>query len=48
MRSRDARSRDCGGREREAVGIALAALAPQLKRYNRSMANYAKALLGSD
>ncbi len=34
------------GREREAVGIALAALAPHLKRYNRSMANYAKALIG--
>jgi len=32
------------GREREAVSIALGALAPHLKRYNRSLANYAKAL----
>ena len=29
------------GREREAAGIALAALAPHLPRYQRSLANYA-------
>lgn len=29
------------GREREAVGLALGALAPHLPRYNRSLANYA-------
>lgn len=34
------------GREREAVGLALGALAPHLVRYNRSLANYA-AELGS-
>lgn len=32
------------GREREAVGVALAALAPHLARYNRSLGNYAQAL----
>jgi Arc/MetJ family transcription regulator len=33
------------GREREAVGLAVGALARHLPRYNRSMANYAKALI---
>jgi hypothetical protein len=33
------------GREREAVSIAVAALAPHLPRYQRSMANYARLLL---
>ena len=33
------------GREREAAAIALAALAPHLPRYQRSVTNYAKALL---
>jgi tetratricopeptide repeat protein len=33
------------GREREAVSIAVAALAPHLPRYQRSMGNYARALL---
>jgi Tetratrico peptide repeat len=33
------------GREREAVAIAVAALAPHLPRYQRSMANYARALV---
>lgn len=33
------------GREREAVSIALIALAPHLPRYQRSMANYARLLL---
>jgi hypothetical protein len=32
------------GREREAAGLAIGALARHLPRYNRSMANYAKAL----
>lgn len=32
------------GREREAVGLALTALAPHLPRYQRSLANYAEAL----
>ena len=32
------------GCEREAVGVAVGALAKHLPRYNRSMANYAKAL----
>lgn len=36
------------GREREAVSIAVAALAPHLPRYQRSMANYARLLLASD
>jgi tetratricopeptide (TPR) repeat protein len=33
------------GREREGAALAIGALAKHLKRYNRSMANYAKALL---
>jgi tetratricopeptide (TPR) repeat protein len=33
------------GREREAVSLALAALAPHLPRYQRSMANYARLLV---
>lgn len=33
------------GREREAVGVVLAALAPHLTRYNRSMTNYARTLI---
>jgi tetratricopeptide (TPR) repeat protein len=32
------------GREREAAGLALGALAPHLPRYNRSLTNYAKDL----
>jgi hypothetical protein len=36
------------GREREAVSIAVAALAPHLPRYQRSMANYARLLLDPD
>ncbi|HEY8473938.1 MAG TPA: tetratricopeptide repeat protein [Natronosporangium sp.] len=36
------------GREREALSIALAALAPHLPRYQRSMANYARLLLADD
>jgi tetratricopeptide (TPR) repeat protein len=32
------------GREREAVSVALEALAPHLPRYQRSLANYARAL----
>jgi Tetratrico peptide repeat len=32
------------GREREAVSLALAALAPHLPRYQRSLANYARQL----
>ena len=32
------------GREREAVALALSALAPHLTRYNRSLANYAASL----
>ncbi len=32
------------GREREAVAITLAALAPHLPRYQRSVANYARLL----
>lgn len=32
------------GREREAVALALTALAPHLPRYQRSLANYARAL----
>lgn len=35
------------GREREAVSITVAALAPHLPRYQRSMGNYARALLES-
>jgi tetratricopeptide (TPR) repeat protein len=33
------------GREREAVSVALTALAPHLTRYNRSLTAYAKALV---
>ena len=33
------------GREREAVSVALAALAPHLTRYQRSLGNYARALV---
>ncbi|PWW54893.1 tetratricopeptide repeat protein [Actinokineospora spheciospongiae] len=33
------------GREREAVAVALGALAPLLPRYQRSLANYARALV---
>lgn len=33
------------GREREAVSVALRALAPHLVRYQRSLGNYARALL---
>jgi hypothetical protein len=36
------------GREREAVAVAVAALAPHLPRYQRSMANYARLLLDPD
>jgi hypothetical protein len=36
------------GREREAVSMVLAALAPRLPRYQRSVANYARLLLESE
>lgn len=36
------------GREREAVSLALAALAPHLTRYQRSLANYARLLVETD
>jgi len=36
------------GREREAVSIAIIALAPHLPRYQRSMANYARLLVEPD
>ena len=36
------------GEAREAVSMTVTALARHLPRYNRSMANYAKALLGQD
>jgi tetratricopeptide (TPR) repeat protein len=36
------------GREREAVAIAVGALAAHLPRYQRSMANYARLLIESD
>jgi hypothetical protein len=36
------------GREREAVSVALAALAPHLPRYQRSMANYARLLIADE
>ena len=36
------------GREREAVSVAVAALAPHLPRYQRSMANYARLLVHPD
>jgi hypothetical protein len=35
------------GREREAVSIAVAALAPHLPRYQRSMADYARQLVAA-
>ncbi len=36
------------GREREAVSVALRALAPHLPRYQRSLANYARHLMDHD
>ena len=36
------------GREREAVSVAVTALAAHLPRYQRSMANYARLLIESD
>jgi Tetratrico peptide repeat len=36
------------GREREAVSLALAALAPHLVRYQRSLANYARLLVNPE
>lgn len=36
------------GREREAVSLALAALAPHLPRYQRSLADYARLVAGDD
>jgi hypothetical protein len=36
------------GREREAVSLALTALAPRLPRYQRSLANYARLLVDSE
>lgn len=36
------------GRAREAVSVAVAALAPHLPRYQRSMANYARLLVEED
>lgn len=36
------------GREREAVSLAIGALAPHLPRYQRSMANYARLLVESE
>lgn len=36
------------GREREAAGLALVALARHLPRYNRSLTNYAKAVLAEE
>ncbi|MFD3504593.1 tetratricopeptide repeat protein [Streptomyces sp. NPDC058676] len=36
------------GREREAVGLSLGALAKHLPRYNRSLANYAKITMGEE
>jgi hypothetical protein len=36
------------GREREAVSVALVALAPHLPRYQRSLGNYARALVAGD
>jgi hypothetical protein len=35
------------GREREALSIALDALAPHLPRYQRSLGNYARELVGA-
>jgi Tetratrico peptide repeat len=37
-----------GRREREAVALALAALAPHLPRYQRSLATYARLLLDAE
>jgi Tetratrico peptide repeat len=36
------------GREREAASLALAALAPHLPRYQRSLANYARLLVEAE
>ncbi|MFD7298091.1 tetratricopeptide repeat protein [Streptomyces sp. NPDC059897] len=36
------------GRDREGLALVLGALAPHLPRYQRSMANYAKALVSTD
>jgi hypothetical protein len=36
------------GREREAVSVAVGALAPHLPRYQRSMANYARLLVSPE
>jgi hypothetical protein len=36
------------GREREAVSVAVGALAPHLPRYQRSMANYARLLVSTE
>jgi len=36
------------GREREAVSLALGALAPHLPRYQRSLGNYARLLVAAD
>ncbi len=36
------------GREREAVGVALTALAPHVPRYRRSLTNYARELVAPD
>jgi hypothetical protein len=36
------------GREREAVSLAIGALAPHLPRYQRSMADYARLLVGDE
>ncbi|HEU5357435.1 MAG TPA: tetratricopeptide repeat protein [Actinocrinis sp.] len=36
------------GREREAVSLALRALAPHLPRYQRSLANYGRLLIEPD
>lgn len=36
------------GRDREGLSLVLCALAPHLPRYQRSMGNYARALLESD
>src|SRR5581483_1910470 len=36
------------GREREAVAVALAALAPHLARYQRSLGDYAQALVAGE
>lgn len=36
------------GREREGLSLVLVAIAPHLPRYNRSMANYGRGLLGEE